>query len=100
MLVKFDSEVGSLTMFGDIALQLLKLMGHSGTVPGALLPVDIPQALARLRAALDSEQSPQKTDVRDDNGRKDPPVSLHQRAHPLIELFERAAREDCEVVWR
>lgn len=100
MLVKFDSEVGSLTMFGDIALQLLKLMGHSGTVPGALLPVDIPRALARLKTALDSEQSPQKTDARDDNEPKDPPVSLHQRAHPLIELLERAAREDCEVVWR
>lgn len=100
MLVKFDSDVGSLTMFNDIALQLLKLMGHSGTVPSALLPEDIPQALARLKAALDGELSPQKTDAGDDNERSEPPVSLRQRAHPLIDLLERAAREKCEVVWR
>ncbi len=53
MLIKFDSEVGSFTMAGDIAVQLLKAMGHSGTVPSAILPGDIPRALARLKAAVD-----------------------------------------------
>jgi hypothetical protein len=33
MLVTFDSNVGGFTMFGDVALKLLKMMGHSGTVP-------------------------------------------------------------------
>jgi len=33
-------------MFGDAAVRLLKLMGHSGTVPGALLAADVQTALA------------------------------------------------------
>jgi hypothetical protein len=49
MLVKFDSKVGGLTMFGDVAVTLLKAAGNSGTVPGALLAKDIPPALGRLR---------------------------------------------------
>ena len=50
MLVKFDSKVGGLTMFGDVAVTLLKATGNSGTVPGALLAKDIPPALQRLKA--------------------------------------------------
>lgn len=100
MLVKFDSDVGGLTMFGDIAVKLLKMMGHTGTVPSALLPEDIPAALERLRGALDrAEPQAQRENDENDNARE-PPVSLKRRAHPLIELLERAAREGCEVMWR
>jgi Domain of unknown function (DUF1840) len=46
MLVTFRRKVsGEITMFGDVAVTLLKLMGHSGTVPGALLADQIPSAL-------------------------------------------------------
>jgi len=62
MLVKFESEVGSVTMFGDIAVTLLKMMGHSGTVPSALLAKDIPAAAGQLKSALaitaDSDATP------------------------------------------
>ncbi len=38
MIVTFRSKAhADIIMFGDIAIKLLKLMGHSGTVPGALL---------------------------------------------------------------
>ncbi|HQU63324.1 MAG TPA: DUF1840 family protein, partial [Nitrosomonas sp.] len=37
MLVTFRTDVGDITMFGDIALHMIKLMGHSETVPGAIL---------------------------------------------------------------
>jgi hypothetical protein len=40
-------------MFGDVALHMLKLMGHSATVPGALLAEDISAALQRLEAAVE-----------------------------------------------
>ena len=52
MLIKFESEAGNLTMFDDVAVPILKLMGHSGTVPSAIMPEDIPPAVARLKAAL------------------------------------------------
>jgi len=56
MLVTFSCPAyADITMFGDVAVRMLKLMGHSGTVPGALLAEDIPAALARLRSAMASE---------------------------------------------
>ena len=54
MLIQFDSKAGRLTMFGDIAVHLLKLMGHSGTVPSAILAADIPAAVQRLEKALEN----------------------------------------------
>ena len=102
MLVKFQSEAGTLSMFGDVAVPLLKLMGHTGTVPSAILPEDIPAAVARLRAAVaDQPDAPDPAAAK--RGNQDEqviPVSLRQRAFPLIELLERAAKQECEVVWR
>ncbi len=100
MLVKFDSKVGALTMFGDVAVELLKLMGHSGTVPSAILAPDISAALERLTLALDQGASLPATPTDEEDrreGRK--PVSLRQRAYPLIDLLERAARNNADVMW-
>ena len=97
VLVRFDSRVGGFTMFGDIAVQLLKMMGHSGTVPSALLAKDISQALARLEAALAG--APAATAEARDEGDETPKVSLRQRAYPLIELLARAAQTDSDVLW-
>ena len=100
MLVKFDSEAGSFTMNGDIAVQLLNAMGHSGTVPSAILAADIPAALARLKAAVAATPRPaiERMD-KDDKERKEEPVSLRQRAFPLIDLLTRAADRGAEVMW-
>jgi hypothetical protein len=101
MLVKFQSDVGTLTMFGDVAVPLLKLMGHSGTVPSAILPEDIPAAVARLKDAVAaSADTASPAGRKDGDSKEELPVSLKQRAFPLIELLERAARRECEVVWR
>ena len=100
MLVQFDSEVGGLTMLGDIAVQLLKLMGHSGTVPSAILAADIPAALERLRRALDQGASlPASPSDEEDRLEGRTPVALRQRAYPLIELLERAAKNNADVMW-
>jgi len=100
MLIKFDSEVGSFTMAGDVAVQLLKAMGHSGTVPSAILPGDIPSALARLKAAVDaSPGTAAESSAADEKDPKEIPVSLRQRAFPLIDLLTRAAKQGTEVMW-
>lgn len=102
MLVKFQSEVGTLTMFDDVAVPLLKLMGHSGTVPSAIMPEDIPAAVGRLKAAVAAQpDAPDPAAAKQgDDDEREIPVSLRQRAFPLIELLERAAKRDCEVMWR
>jgi len=99
MLVQFDSKVGALTMFGDVAVQLLKLMGHSGTVPSAILAPDIPAALDRLRRALDQGASLPATPTEEEDRREGHnPVSLRQRAYPLVDLLERAAKNNADVM--
>lgn len=104
MLVTFRSKSWSnITMFGDVAVTLLKMMGHSGTVPGALRAGEVPAALARLKQQIaaanpDDESSPRIAPVAADP-EAPPAVGLRQRAYPLIQLLSAAARQECDVMW-
>jgi hypothetical protein len=99
MLVTFSCPAyADITMFGDVAVRLLKLMGHSGAVPGALLEDDVGPALERLEAGIAAvEESPQEQAAEDEDG--EPVVSLAHRALPLIELLRAAAKENAIVMW-
>ena len=98
MLVRFDSKSGTITMFGDVAVKLLRMMGQSGSVPGAILANDIPAAVQRLRSAVSAhkEQPAESSNSSDD---REQPVAMSQRAFPLIELLERAAKQGEDVMW-
>ena len=87
-------------MDGAIAVQLLKAMGHSGTVPSAILAKDIPAALERLRSAVAAAPTPKTSPGSDDKDQKEVLVSLRQRAFPLIDLLTRAAEKGAEVMWK
>jgi len=98
MLITFRSKASSnITMFGDTATSLLKMMGHSGALPGSLLSPDIPAALASLTLALESAPADPHQDA--DTPDKALPVSLQLRAFPLIQLFTAAAQQGCDVTW-
>lgn len=97
MLVTFSTPShANLTFFGDIATRLLKMMGHSGTVPSAILAEDVPVALAKLRHAVNAHGGEETGEG--DGGSES--VSLAHRALPLIGLLETAAREEEDVMWR
>ena len=102
MLVKFQTKSqATITLFGDVAVTLIKLMGHSGTVPSALLAEDVSAALARLKAAVAQHSNepldPQGGSSRDgDEGQS---VSLAHRALPLIEMLTAAAAGHENVMW-
>ena len=98
MLVTFSTDAyADITMFGDVALALLKMMGHSGTVPSAILAADVPAALSRLTAGVEAvKAAPPVVDEDED----EPQVSLSNRALPLINLFTAAAQEGCDVMWK
>lgn len=97
MLVTFTTPAyADITMFGDVALSLLKMMGHSATVPGALLADDIAPALERLKTGVAGTAAP-AADTDDDEA---PPVSLAHRALPLIQLLEAAAKSGKDVMWK
>jgi hypothetical protein len=100
MLVTFSCPAyADITMFGDVAIRLLKLMGHSGSVPSALLAEDVPTALARLRSAIEAEKQLSQPDESGEGEDGEPAVSLSNRALPLIELLNAAAKEKCNVMW-
>jgi len=96
MLVTFTTKAyADITMFGDVALVLLKMMGHSGTVPSAIMAADIPAALSRLTAAIDAGDASLATGDSDDSS-----VSMNHRALPLIALLTAASKEKCDVMWK
>jgi hypothetical protein len=100
MLITFSSSVyANITMFGDVALRLLKLMGHSATVPGALLAEDIPPALQRLEAAVEADKRLPEAEPSEVGEDGEVAVSLSHRALPLIELLKAAAKAKSNVMW-
>ena len=98
MLITFTTDAyADITMFGDVAKALLKMMGHSGTVPSAILAADVPAALSRLTAGIeDAKAAP----VDDDEDEDEPQVSLSNRALPLIDLLTAAVKDGCDVMWK
>ncbi|MFK8078409.1 MAG: DUF1840 domain-containing protein [Granulosicoccus sp.] len=105
MLVTFKtSSYADITMFGEAAVSLLKLMGQSGNVPGALLAADLPDALKTLHDGLDKLRAEGGESVSSDISKHDdddasPPVALHTRAGPLISLLESAIAANENVQW-
>ena len=103
MLITFSCDAyENITMFGDVALRLLKIMGHSGTVPSALLWEQIPEALAQLKhaIALEKTRSNQPRSATAEAGDKESDISLSHRALPLIAMLEAAQKKKCDVLWR
>ncbi len=104
MLVTFHSRAyADITLFGDVAQALLRMMGHSATVPGALLAADIPAARARLQTALAAHSATPQADAGDEEEQeeeeKEPPTPLSLRALPLLDLLDASARAGCDVMW-
>ncbi len=104
MLITFSCKAhASVTMFGEIGLQFIKMLGHSGAIPGAIDASEVPQALNNLRAALEVEQKQpvDQNDADDDNEDEvvEAPVNIGSRAFPLVELLKAAIKEECEVMW-
>jgi hypothetical protein len=110
MLVTFHTKAyADITMFGDVAKELLHLMGHSGTVPSALKAEDVPAALGRLESAIAEHKGSEAPEAAAtaakagrDRGRDDEAprkVPLSHRALPLVELLRSAARQKADVMW-
>lgn len=102
MLVTFTTKAyADITMFGDVAVTLLRMMGHSGTVPGAVVAADVPAALDRLQRALDADKGAQaRPPAAAADDEDEPPVSLGHRALPLLELLAAAADRKADVMWK
>jgi hypothetical protein len=98
MLITFKSSAyANITMFGDVGLKLLEMMGFGTAVPGAINVEDVPRALDNLKMAL--EKTPQQVEAAGDADDDQPAVSLHTRAVPLVQLLQAAVEEETYVRW-
>lgn len=98
MLVTFTTNVyANITMFEEDAHAMLKMMGHSATLPGAILAADVPEALNRLTTALDSKKASPPSENED---KDEPTVSMAHRGLPLVNLLTAAAKANCNVMWK
>jgi hypothetical protein len=97
MKVTFTSDAyANITMFGDNALAMLKMMGHSAKLHGTIQTGDVPLALSRLKAAMDSENTLHPTvNINTD----EPEASMALRGLPLIDLLSAAAKAKGFVMW-
>lgn len=110
MLFTFKSDADAdVIMFGDIAKKLVEILGKDPQDAKGIVTVEqLPDAIARLRAAIEEDRAHQRGQVEDDeeDAERDPeksgmaaPVNLAQRAWPLLTMLERSLKEGVPVVW-
>ncbi len=109
MLIIFKSDASAdVIMHGDAGKTLIAALGKDPQEAKGIVTVDqLPDAIARLRAAIEADRArqAQKTEADEiadrEAGRTGmaAPVSLAQRAWPLLDMMERAQRNAVPVVW-
>lgn len=108
MLVTFKSQShGDVTMFGTVGKSLLKMMGQSGNVPGAIMAADLPAARQALQDKLaqvesqapDASSGDATAQGASDGDEGEAPVSMATRALPLLEMLQSAIDADDNVMW-
>ena len=108
MLVKFSTSFGQLLMQGEPAVALIKLGGHSGTVPSAVLAAELPGFLAKLQAGLElqGDQVSPPPPVKEPGGGwedeaepREQPIKLRLRAVPMLDMLNTAIRQQSDLLW-
>jgi len=108
-LVVFRSKAaGEIFMFAETAQRLLQIVGKTDFVRGVIRADEVGGALACLSTAVEQE----KADLREQRARREPdehgagahserllPITLGQRAFPLLEMLRAAQRKRVDVTW-
>jgi Domain of unknown function (DUF1840) len=108
-LVVFRSKAaGEIFMFAETARRLLQIVGKDDFERGVIRADELSEALDRLTAAVAQEKEelrgdPQRRELDgrtgSSQGERVPPISLGQRAFPLIEMLRAAQRKKVDVTW-
>jgi hypothetical protein len=108
MLITFQSQAsGDVMMFGDVAKQMLRIMGKEPADKGIITAVQLPDAIAALTEAIAADKAAWSersaagrggTDAAQEDG-GELFVSASHRARPLLELLERSLTADKPVLW-
>lgn len=105
MIVTFKSAAaGDVIMFGDVARRMMEIMGKEPGNQGIITVEQLPDAITRLKAAIAADKAQRASldqDQREEaeKGGLAAPVSLAQRAVPLLDLLEWSLKKNKPVVW-
>ena len=100
MLYKFKTKAaGDLIMLEADGRRLLEIIGKDPGPTGIILPEQMADALAALDQAIAAEEARQceADNAAQTEGRV--PVSLRQRAVPMMDMLRRAAKDQHEITW-
>lgn len=108
-LVVFRSKAaGEIFMFAETARRILEILGRSDAPRGVITAEQVPDALARLAAAVEQEKAlareaaaaADQADRRGGDGPATPaPITLGQRAFPLLEMLRAAEKKKVDITW-
>lgn len=110
-LVVFRSKAaGEIFMFAETARRILEIIGKEAGPRGVITADQVPDALAKLQAAVDEEKAQLAEAQRrgEDAARRGDPVdeaaaaraiTLGQRAYPLLEMMRAAAKKKVDITW-
>ena len=106
MLYKFKSQADSdLFMNQGPAERILAIIGKEAGPKGIIEPADMPQAIAKLEAAVAEDKKFRRERAASGEtagsaaGSGSQIVTLHQRAWPFLQLLRRSLEADKPVVW-
>ncbi|HYA66163.1 MAG TPA: DUF1840 domain-containing protein [Burkholderiaceae bacterium] len=98
-LVTFRSKAASeIIMYAQTAQRLLEIMGKSMAERGVITKEEVGEALARLVQAVENER-PEAEPAEDELPAGGRPVSLRQRAYPLVQMLRAAQKRHVDVTW-
>ena len=101
MLYEFKSKAtGTVVMTGEVAERLLAIVGKAPGRSGVFTVEQMGPAIAALQAAIaleKAESAPGEPEEPAADGRR--PISLAQRAWPLIDMLRTAQAADKVVTW-
>lgn len=103
MLVRFHSPAHhDIIMFGNVAKDLIHLMGFSGRIPSAVQAEDLATVRTKLLDGIAAAPPPpparEDVDVDADAETQDY-VPLKTRAQPLLAMLDAAIAKEAYVMW-
>jgi hypothetical protein len=107
-LVVFRSKAaGEIFMFAETARRIFAIIGRPDAPRGVITAEQVPDALQRLVDAVEEEKAQLKAaqeeadlhDKQGDSTEQQRPISLAQRAFPLIEMLREAQKKKVDVTW-
>lgn len=105
-MITFRSRAAAdVMMFDDVAKRMMDLMGKEQTARGIVTVEQLPEVIARLKAAIAADRAlhageldtPESEPV--PGGGQRAYVGLAQRAVPLVQLLEYSLKDETPVTW-